>query len=745
MTRMLKRFTIGWKILSSLTVLLLLSVGANYMIFVTQKDRISASVFNELALVTNAGKLALLDEIEGIRRRTVDFSSDGFIRDATKEIVTSGDEAIERQLSAHLLKNKLSLDPVIYGINVLDNNGTIIASTDADEIGKDGSKDPYYVQSEDLVYGTAYASDFTPTGHFKIDTVALVITAPLMDKMTGERIGALMNFVAADRIVGVLKDQEGLIAEVGKNGDIAMFIANKEGFIIDKRYIDGARLTKKIDTAKTARCGEKKGYVNFEGVSVIGATLCMNTGWTLVAEIPEAQAMAEIGTMRKNLLYLMTALAILILVMMYLLTRTVIEPIKMLSDSAKKIGEGKFDARTDISSGDELGDLSASFNEMAGKLQESHKMLADRIREVTGNLEKFRLAVEGASDHIIITDKEGVIVYANKAAEDTTGYTRTEMIGKRPSLWGKQMPEEFYRRMWRTIKEDRTSFYGEVANKRKNGQLYIAETHIAPLFDEKGGLYGFVGVERDITRQKEIDKAKTEFVSIASHQLRTPLTIINWYVEMLTTPEEFELSERQRQYLNEITRASRRMIELVNALLNVSRIDMGTFMVDVQPLNFMEVMDDTLKDLMPQITEKNLAITKRYDRSIPSINADPKLLRMVFQNLLTNAVKYTPEGGSITIGLSKEDANILIAVADTGFGIPAHQQDKIFTKFFRADNAREKEPDGNGLGLYIVRSLIEHSGGKIWFVSKEDKGTTFYVSLPMAGMKPKEGTRPLAI
>lgn len=519
---------------------------------------------------------------------------------------------------------------------------------------------------------------------------------------------------------------------------------NKDGYIIDARYFDGARLTQQADVATILQCSQRRGYKNTQNTDVIGAALCMENGWTLVTETPQAQAMQSIEDTRRSLIYLTAILIALILVVIYMVDRKIVKPIKLLAKKAHELGEGYFDTRVDITTSDELGDLGNAFNETAGKLRDSHVLLAKKIREVTEDFKKFKLAVDGTSDHVVITDTEGVILYANRAAEVTTGYTRKEIVGEKPSLWGKQMPAEFYRNMWHAIKEQRKSFYGEVTNKRKDGRLYIAEAHISPLFDEQGSLYGFVGMERDITRQKEIDKSKTEFVSIASHQLRTPLTIINWYVEMLFDPSNTKLSEKQKQYITEIAHASKRMIELVNALLNVSRIDMGTFMVDVKPVNFLLAMDDALKDLSLQIAHKNMKIEKRYDDSLPLINADPKLLRIIFQNLLTNAVKYTPEEGSITIGLSKKRSNVLISVADTGFGIPAHQQDSIFLKFFRADNAREKEPDGNGLGLYIVKSLVEHSGGKIWFTSEENKGSTFYVEIPLMGMRAKEGAKQLA-
>lgn len=149
------------------------------------------------------------------------------------------------------------------------------------------------------------------------------------------------------------------------------------------------------------------------------------------------------------------------------------------------------------------------------------------------DLLKFKLAVENSSNHIIITDVDGKILYANKAAEAVTGYSKNEMIGQRPSLWGNQMGQEYYKNFWHVIKNEKKTFVGEVNNKRKNGEQYIAAVSISPVLDEKGVIKFFVGIERDITKEKEIDRAKTEFVSIAAHQLRTPLAIIRWYGEML--------------------------------------------------------------------------------------------------------------------------------------------------------------------------------------------------------------------
>jgi signal transduction histidine kinase len=174
----------------------------------------------------------------------------------------------------------------------------------------------------------------------------------------------------------------------------------------------------------------------------------------------------------------------------------------------------------------------------------------------------------------------------------------------------------------------------------------------------------------------------------------------------------------------------------------VSRIDLGTLASEPVSLDLADLADSVVGELMPQISERKIKLTKEYARPL-TFMADPKLMRILIQNLLSNAVKYTPPEGSIAASLILDKKSLHLKVADTGYGIPAAQQGKIFTKLFRADNAKEKEQDGNGLGLYIIKSIVESNGGKIWFESQENKGTTFYIDLPASGMKKIEGSRTL--
>lgn len=253
----------------------------------------------------------------------------------------------------------------------------------------------------------------------------------------------------------------------------------------------------------------------------------------------------------------------------------------------------------------------------------------------------------------------------------------------------------------------------------------------------------FFLVKPSLKEAENIDKAKSEFVSLASHQLRTPLTAINWYTEMLANGDAGKMNAQQKEFAESVHKSSIRMVDLVNALLNVSRIDLGTFSINPEPVDVKRLVRDVADELKPQIDTKHQTLKLDLPKSDITLMADEKLLRMVFQNLLANATKYTPEKGLLSLTLKVVGDQLTFDVKDSGIGIPKNQQSKIFTKLFRAKNAEESEAEGTGLGLYIVKSVIENAGGDISFESEENKGTTFHVSMPLEGMKKREGNKAL--
>ena len=255
-----------------------------------------------------------------------------------------------------------------------------------------------------------------------------------------------------------------------------------------------------------------------------------------------------------------------------------------------------------------------------------------------------------------------------------------------------------------------------------------------PITNPDGTMNSAVVVFEDISKEREIEKMKSEFVSVASHQLRTPLTGIKWFAELMLRGKAGAVSAEQKDFLEQIHSSNERMIKLVEELLNVSRIETGTkFEIKKVPTNVVEIIDSLTTDLVGLSHSHEVALEK--SAGFPTtyeLPLDADKIRQVFANLLSNAVKYSKKGGKVIVDLkdTKAENKVLITIKDMGLGIPAKQQSRMFEKFFRADNVQTADTEGTGLGLYIAKAIIEGHGGKIWFESEENIGTTFFVELP---------------
>jgi len=378
----------------------------------------------------------------------------------------------------------------------------------------------------------------------------------------------------------------------------------------------------------------------------------------------------------------------------------------------------------------------------AEKLEMSHKTLENKVLERTKSLEIVQ-AKQGAillsiGDGLIATDEKGRIILMNKAAEKLLERSSSDVMGKLFSnitLLEDELgtPVPIGKHPVHTALTKGTATIGATYyNIRKDGTKFPVSITVTPVI-LGGKVIGTIKVFRDITYEREIDKAKTEFVSLASHQLRTPLSTVNWYAEMLLAGDVGELNDQQKKYLDEVYHSNKRMVELVNALLDVSSLELGTFVIDPESIDICKLARDVIHEQKLEIDSKEIRFSLKCPRGISLMEADPKLMRMVIQNILSNSVKYTPPNGRIRLSISPiKGKNISIKISDSGYGIPKKQHDKIFTKLFRADNVRDKDTDGTGLGLYIVKPIVEKSGGKVWFTSAgENRGTAFYVTLPL--------------
>jgi PAS domain S-box-containing protein len=242
--------------------------------------------------------------------------------------------------------------------------------------------------------------------------------------------------------------------------------------------------------------------------------------------------------------------------------------------------------------------------------------------------------------------------------------------------------------------------------------------------DHKGLLTLF-----DLTKQKDVDKAKTEFVSLASHQLRTPITALKWNIELLQKGGKDHFSEIETQNVEKIARSVDRMDMLVTDFLSVSKLELGTFVPHIENVPLTPFLESIIEPHEVQAATRNIKIEREWDEDA-QIQADPHLLEMAVNNLISNAVKYTRTEGTVRVGSRTEGSARIIEVADTGMGIPEEEKDRIFTKIFRASNAKAEVSEGTGLGLYIARESVRVMGGDITFISDEGKGTTFTILLP---------------
>ncbi|MDP3741404.1 MAG: HAMP domain-containing sensor histidine kinase [bacterium] len=233
-------------------------------------------------------------------------------------------------------------------------------------------------------------------------------------------------------------------------------------------------------------------------------------------------------------------------------------------------------------------------------------------------------------------------------------------------------------------------------------------------------------------QRASIESIQSDFVSLASHQLRTPLSAIKWYTEMLLAQRQGKLAEKQVQYLREIYRSNERAINLVNDLLDVSRIQEGQIHLELRSARVEDVIKEIMDNFGTLIKASQVSVDfEIVGGPLPKVEIDREKLKRVIVNLLSNSVKYTLAKGKIKITVEKNQHYIKISVKDSGIGIPKADQAKVFEKFFRSVNVIKHSPDGTGLGLFIARSLVNAMGGKIDFTSDEGRGTTFYVTLPL--------------
>ncbi len=355
-------------------------------------------------------------------------------------------------------------------------------------------------------------------------------------------------------------------------------------------------------------------------------------------------------------------------------------------------------------------------------------------------LRKLQLVVEQNPSSIVITDLDGTIQYVNKQFEKVTGYTKEEALGQNPNILNSGLtPPEVFVDMWETLQHDEI-WNGEFINRSKSGKTYHENVILAPLKNDKGEVTHYVAVKENITELKQAreaaeasNKAKSDFLSRMSHELRTPLNAINGFSEILLRKnKQHPLDERQNEQVTQINTAGKHLLELINEILDLSRIESGQIAVSIKPVIVSDMVTDCMALVGPLAQKTGISI--EVDKSIyqlPSILADTTRIKQVLLNLLSNAVKYNRPQGTVSIA-GKLDGNIVsLLVKDSGIGISEKQLDELFVPFTRLGQDKS-DIEGTGIGMTITKQLVELMKGSLRVESEVGIGSTFIVRLPLA-------------
>ncbi|MBI3114597.1 MAG: PAS domain S-box protein [Candidatus Harrisonbacteria bacterium] len=503
--------------------------------------------------------------------------------------------------------------------------------------------------------------------------------------------------------------------------------------------------------------------------------------WELAVKIDVSEALIPADTLVESAWFLGIIAAFLVLIISLILSRRITDPIHKLVEAATRLSAGNFEtpvAEDLAAAQDETGILARAFSVMTERLRELRRGLEQKVAEKTRALskslsdaeaqnkeltttkhaivnvlddlrkkeglleqerDKLETTLRGIGEGVFVIDRFGVITFFNLAAEGISGYAASEVIGRPHEEMLRFLRESDGEPDLRVVDDVlenervvRARAFASTLLVRKNGKSVAVAVSAAPLRDERGETSGAVVVVSDVTKEREIERAKTEFISLATHQLRTPLTTMSWIPEMLLEGALGKMPQKQRRYIANLRDSAHRLVLLINKLLDITRIESGRMDVAVADVRIARLFRDLRDDFAHEIRARKHRLTFRRAAGIVFMYTDGRLLGEILRNLIANAIKYTPNGGRIEVVAEKRGTRqVAFAVKDNGMGIPEAQQPRIFEKFFRADNAAKAEANGTGLGLYIVRQMARMLGGDITFTSREGKGATFTVVLPV--------------
>ena len=427
-----------------------------------------------------------------------------------------------------------------------------------------------------------------------------------------------------------------------------------------------------------------------------------------------------------TLIYLSAALVtiILSLFLAVLISQEITRPIEEMRKQTSRIARGDFSGQVRVMGNDELGQLAGAVNNLSVRVEEAQESSDSERRRLDSVLSHM-------SDGVLATDRRGNITIVNNMALQLLG------VDHEDDLIGKSIIDALDIRHDYTVRELINSNQKEtIIDMSAGGNNLILNAYFSPIQRESGFISGLVCVLHDVTSQQKEERERKQFVSNVSHELRTPLTSVHSYVEALSDGA-WKDKDIAPQFLTVIQNETNRMIRMINDLLSLSRMDSGTTKLNLEYVNIKELFNYILNrfDMIIKKDEndqnsKKYTIERYFTDKDLWVEIDTDKFTQVIDNIMNNAIKYSPDGGVITTRLLETHNHVILSISDQGLGIPRKDLGRIFDRFFRVDKARSRKQGGTGLGLAISKEVINLLGGQIWVDSIEGQGSTFYISLP---------------
>lgn len=566
--------------------------------------------------------------------------------------------------------------------------------------------------------------------------------------------GAIQSF-----FVGYFDMREALstlltVTEVGETAELLLG-TEKDGnlILLHHRYTNGAHnisigplsqfVARNDPLAKAVL--RQEGVIrttNYEHRDVFAAYKYIpRLGWGMVLTIDASEALIGVWAIGVAIV----TVGLLLLGMAMLLSASfstrLVAPLQRMAEAMAELGPKNWSYQATAETNDEVQLVDKTVADMAQRLEGLYtnleKQVKDRTAELHEQYEIDKAILQSALHGILLVSPNGHIKSMNIAAEQYLcrdgKMCETLPVDQIFRLFRKNHPVDNNKHpimeCLRSGKPVRPQADVLWSLQNATGDLIAIDLTVTPVVTGQK-IIGAVAVFRDVSEERHVDEVKSEFISLASHQLRTPLSVIKWYTELLEGDCHNMDVDARNEYLTEIRNAGDRMSNLVDALLQAAQLESKGILaekVEVQMNTFIAGLEQELETLAK---DKKIDCRVEIPKEPIVVLTDPVLLHIVIQNLYSNAVKYTNDSGAVTIALQKKRGTVVVEVTDTGIGIPSHDRSRIFQRLFRAENAKKSVTDGSGLGLYISRMILEILGGKIEFKSKEGKGTTFTVELP---------------